>query len=121
MTTLKNLVLASTASLLCMAGTAHAACVETEKTASKEAHPEALARALATQDGTLAFSIAKMSCKSCAAKIRKALKADLGLEDIKIDVETKTVRVGCSAAAGCSKEMVTASLARAGYPVDANP
>ncbi len=99
-----------------------AECVEGEKhPASASTDTQAFAKALASKEGTLSFKVSKMSCMSCAAKIRKALKTDLGLQDVEVDVDTKTVHVPCSASKGCSKELVSASLAKAGYPVESTP
>ena len=73
----------------------------------------------ASSDEVVTFKVAKMSCKSCAMKIKKALKTDLGLDQVDIDVETKTVKTTCPAAT-CSLEKITQSLDKIGYPIQSS-
>jgi copper chaperone CopZ len=87
-----------------------------DKTASTE---NPIARAVAANSAHgVAFKVNKMHCKGCAMKIKKALKTDLGLTAVDIDLETKIVKVACPAE-GCSMEKITESLAKINYPIDA--
>jgi len=92
-----------------------ASCAEDEKASAESP----LAAALASKNSE-SFKVSKMTCMGCASKIRKALKKELSLEEVNIDLKTKTVTVNCPEA-GCSREQITATLAGIGYPVDATP
>ncbi len=58
--------------------------------------------------------IPKVSCISCAYKIRKALKPMAGVESIKVDPDTQTLRFSCDK---CDMSEVKAKLEEIGYPV----
>lgn len=92
---------------------ASTSCAEDE-TASTESP---LAAVVASKNSE-SFKVSKMSCMRCASKIRKALKTDLNLQEVSVDIKTKTVTVNCPTS-GCPREKITSTLAGIGYPVDA--
>ena len=96
---------------------AFADCVETEKSAKTDSPLKTLTAAQASSSNTASFKVSKMSCGKCAGKIRQALDKDLGLKNVEIDLETKTVKVLCPTA-GCATDKISQSIAGAGYPVD---
>jgi|GEM_PF-2078718 len=102
--------------------TVFADCVEDDKATNKSStFLEHVAASQPASDAanSVSFKISKMSCKSCAAKIRKALKSELGLENVNVDLKTKTVTVACPAES-CTRDKVAATLAGAGYPSTPN-
>jgi copper chaperone CopZ len=107
--------------------TLFANCVETEKksaqtTQAAQATNTSIARAVASNTNNagdkMQIKVPKMVCMSCAAKIRKALRDDLKLQDITFDIENKTVSFPCPADK-CSSEKVAISLDKIGYTFEA--
>ncbi len=102
---------------LVLSVSAFADCAEAEKSAKTDSPLKTLTASQPASTNTASFKISKMSCGKCAAKIRKALQSDLGLQDVEVDLETKTVKVLCPTG-GCGVDKISQSLAGAGYPVD---
>jgi copper chaperone CopZ len=102
---------------LALSLSAAADCVETEKSAKTDSPLKTLTAAQASSTNTASFKVSKMSCGKCAAKIRQALQSDLGIKDVDVDLDTKTVKVLCPTG-GCAIEKISQSIAGAGYPVD---
>ena len=56
-----------------------------------------------------------MSCKHCVMTIERALAAVVGITDVQVDLESKTVHL--TAADDAAAERARAALSQAGYPV----
>jgi copper chaperone CopZ len=99
--------------------TTYAACADTEKsstatTTSNDPVARALSSVTDKSSGAVTeLHIAKVSCMSCAYKIRKGLKPVAGVTNIKVDPETQTLRYECQ---NCDHEAVKAKLEEIGYP-----
>ena len=64
---------------------------------------------------TTTLSATDIVCGGCASAIKKALTALSDVSDVAVDIAAKTVTV--SHEANVSREMLTAALDRAGFPV----
>lgn len=59
------------------------------------------------------LSVPKISCMGCAYTIKKNLKPMTGVQDIKVDVDTKSVKFKC---VNCDMKSVKSKLQEIGYP-----
>lgn len=61
---------------------------------------------------TVTYSVPAVHCAHCAMSIREEVSEVPGVEDVDVDLETKTVRVSGPA---LSDELVRAAIREAGY------
>lgn len=66
----------------------------------------------------LTLQVEGMSCASCVGRVEKALKAVPGVTDARVNLAAETATVDYAAPAG--PEVLTAALAKAGYPARAD-
>jgi len=94
---------------------AHAECAEEEGAHASQEKTSDISRAVAENSkDKVALHVSKMSCISCASKIKKTLKTEYSIKDVKIDVETKTVTFACPTKT-CSVDKVLLSMDKIGY------
>lgn len=61
------------------------------------------------------YTVAKMKCEGCASNIRKALSEVAGVNELVIDVATKTVKVQFDEAT-VNEQTLQSAFTTAGYP-----
>lgn len=91
-------------------------CVEGESHAQGTDSGKKLASALSKKDSgsIVSLKVAKMSCMSCATKIRKALKTDHFIDKVDVDETNKSISFACPSGT-CSLEEVKTTLKNIGY------
>lgn len=109
----------STLSVFAFSASVFAMCEE-DKTAHAPTVSDSIQAAVVANAATgnrQSVKVSKMHCMSCASKIRKALKTEMGLKDVKIDVETKVVSFTCPSTA-CPMDEISTLLTSIGYPIE---
>ncbi|QCO17265.1 heavy-metal-associated domain-containing protein (plasmid) [Azospirillum brasilense] len=65
----------------------------------------------------IAFKVPGMTCGGCAASVRRALGAVAGVEDVRIDLDSKDVRVDGTPSA----DALRTALDKAGFEAEGLP